>query len=87
VSEKACIPQQLGNCPWRFFGPDLFLPPSLETATFRLFLPSNVLQWQSARSGFPEEKNLAKRPHPQPIRNQASENVPLGGTKKAFSKQ
>jgi hypothetical protein len=46
-----------------------------------------VLQWQSAQRGFLEEKNLAKHPPPQPIRNQASENVTLGGAKKVFPKQ
>jgi hypothetical protein len=72
----------LVTAPGDFFSPDLsnpFLPP-----IFNPPLSSNVLQWQSAQSGFPEEKDLAK--HGCPIPNQASENVTLGVKKKVCSK-
>jgi hypothetical protein len=72
----------LVNAPGDFFQSGT-LPP-LFTPTLNPPLSSNVLQWQSAQSGFPEGKDLAK--HGCPIPNQETENVTLGVKKKVCSR-
>lgn len=66
VSENACIPLQLSNCPWRFFQfgsfPPLFTPRPQSTSFFQCVTMAKCPKWFSWRKGL----SKTRLSHPEP---------------------